>query len=181
MAAEQVDLTFQTREALKALDEISKRVGDIRKASSGISFSGAVGQLAQPFGSTGQAIAQFAAASPIEKLVQLAEVTVRTLLPGVLSKLDILGHRGGAISQVAPLLDRVARLGINVTDKQIDDLYGAALAGEKRAFDMRDRLTSRANIQTAREVGAPIPEGFTPMTPEQLMEFWMKQLGIRNR
>lgn len=160
MGEERIEINFEAQNAKRQLDEINRILDGIRAKGQKIGMSDFTGQVGQVVGAgfggsaTGNAIANFASANPLEKMAQLIETAVRTLLPDIVAKLDVLGRRDATINQIAPLMEASERLGLKIPDKRFFDLYDRQAVVEGRVQAARARLESHANIHAIEDAGS---------------------------
>lgn len=152
--AERIDLTFATGQALKQLEEIARKLDDVKKSASSVSFGQGANLASAAIGgsATGSAIASFAASSPIDKLVTLVELAVRTHFPALVAKLDYIGRAQGASAMVTPIVEQASRLGIKMSQQQVETLVGQAYASEGRAQVGRARVDSAVKRLVGEQV-----------------------------
>lgn len=156
MGGETIPVDFNTAAALRELEALNKRVDDLAAKAKGLTLGGVASSVAHSGlgGSTGQAIASFAASSPLDKILTIVEQIGATYFPQIMSKLDVLAPRQAAFSQVSAVAEQGARLGITLPSSAIDRMRDQSIAAETRAQEARYRVRSafgKEAISSAQE------------------------------
>lgn len=162
MAEERIDIVLGgIQQAIKGLEDLDRKIEDIRRKSGNITLGGGLSAAVSGFGlglagaagQTGAAISNFAQADTGTKIATAIEQALRTWKPDWIAKLDELGIRSRAEARTAGVIEQGERLGYHASDAEIREINSQALQGERRAADARARVGSVSRRSFLHDVG----------------------------